>query len=328
MKQREHQQQSNFMKISVTKTLLAICLALSSVIKSQDDLLSMVEEPEDKKPKKVYATFKTLKIGNAQTTETVKKKHLDYRISHRFGNVYDNTTKNPLNDAAQTGFGFDNASDIRNSLEYGILDNLSVGIGRSRLNRVVDGSVKWRFLTQTTNFKIPVSMAFFGSMGYTHRPTSDIYAGVIKNFETKEAHRVSYVSQLIIASKLNNSISLELLPTYVYRNFIKESTNPENNSTDVNGFVSIGFGGRIKLTKRVSLIGDYYYNLGSFYTNNPNIRNPLSFGAELETGGHVFSLFFTNASGLIENTYLPSTTDSWSKGQVKFGFSISRTFAL
>lgn len=316
------------MKISFEKVFLFIFLSASIAAKSQDDLLSLVEEPVDKKPKKVYATFKTLKIGNAQTTETVKKRHLDYRISHRFGNAYDNTTKNPLNDAAQSGFGFDNASDIRNSLEYGILDNLSVGIGRSRLNKLVDGSVKWRFLTQTTNFSVPVSIAFFGSLGYTHRPTSDIYAGVIKNFETKEAHRINYVSQFIIASKLNNSISLELLPTYVYRNFIKESINTENNSFDENGFLSIGFGGRIKLTKRVSLIGDYFYNVGSFFANNPNIKNPLSFGAELETGGHVFSLFFTNASGLIENNYLPSTTDAWSKGQIKFGFSISRTFAL
>jgi len=317
--------------MKITKFKIAAIILLTTAVPSinaQDDLLSLVEEPKDTKPKKVYATFKTLKIGNAQTTETVKKKHLDYRISHRFGNAYDNTTKNPLNDAAQTGFGFDNASDIRNSLEYGILDNLSVGIGRSRLNKLVDGSVKWRFLTQTTDFSIPVSVAFYGSMGYTHRPTTDIYAGVNKNFATKESHRVNYVSQLIIASKLNSAISLELLPTYVYRNFIKENINTNNNSADVNGFVSIGFGGRITVTKRVSVIGDYYYNVGNYFTNNPNIKNPLSLGVELETGGHVFSLFFTNATGLVENNYLPYTTDSWTNAQIKFGFSISRTFAL
>ncbi len=306
----------------------AIALGVSTNLLAQDDLLSLVEEPKAKKSEKVYATFKTLKIGNAQTIETVKKHHLDYRISHRFGNLYDNTTPNPLNDAAQTGFGFDNAADIRNSLEYGILDNLSVGIGRSRMNKLVDGTVKYRILTQTTDFKIPVSVCFYGSMGYTHKTTKEIYSGVIKDFNTKESHRVSYVSQLIIASKVARFLSVEVLPTYIHRNFIKDAINTNNSEKDINGMFSIGIGGRLRVTKRCSVIGDYFYNTAPFFTNNPNVFNPLSLGFEMETGGHVFSLFFTNASGLVENNYLTGTTDSWSKAQVKFGFSISRTFAL
>lgn len=306
----------------------ALVLCANNSIIAQDDLLSMVEEPKEKKSQKVYATFKTLKIGNAQTIETVKKHHLDYRISHRFGNLYDNTVNNALNTAAQTGFGFDNAADIRNSLEYGILDNLSVGIGRSRMNSLVDGTVKYRVLTQTTDFKIPVSVCFYGSMGYTHKRTAEIYNGIIKDFETKESHRVNYVSQIIIASKLASFLSLEILPTYVHRNFIKEAVNTNNNAKDENSMFCIGVGGRLRLTKRCSVIGDYFYNTSPFYTNNPNLYNPFSLGFEMETGGHVFSLFFTNASGLVENNYLPATTDAWSKAQVKFGFSISRTFAL
>jgi hypothetical protein len=114
----------------------------------------------------------------------------------------------------------------------------------------------------------------------------------------------------------------------MHRNFIKEKINTENGAYDVNGFFCIGFGGRIKLNKRLSFIGDYFYNAAPFYKNNDKVFNPLSLGFEIETGGHVFSLFFTNASGLIENNFIPYTTDSWNKGQVKFGFSISRTFAL
>jgi len=90
----------------------------------------------------------------------------------------------------------------------------------------------------------------------------------------------------------------------------------------------MGIGGRIKLTKRLSFIGDYFYNVGAYYQNNDNVFNPLALGFEIETGGHVFSLFYTNASGLTENNFIPYTTDSWAKGQVKFGFCISRTFAL
>lgn len=289
----------------------------------------MVEDNKDA-PRKVYATFKTARIGNAQTIETVKKHHLDYRISHRFGNIYDSDLSNPVNSTFQTFFGFDNANDIRNSLEYGVLDNLCIGIGRSRFNKIVDGTIKWKLLEQTADFSMPISLALFSSTGYTHARTNEaiMYGNVIKDFKTNELHRFSFFNEIIIASKINDWLSLELLPAFMYRNFIQQKVNAKNGAQDVNGFFTLGFGGRIKLTKRLSLIGDYYYNFASYYKNNASVFNPLSLGFEIETGGHVFSLLFTNASGLIENNYIPYTTETWTKGQVKFGFCISRTFAL
>jgi hypothetical protein len=300
----------------------------TSALVAQEDLLSLI--PDDKaEDKKVYATFKTYKLGNSQTIETVKAKHLDFRISHRFGNIYNSTDPNPINQTFQTFFGFDAVNDIRFSFDYGLTDDITLGIGRSRMNKQIDGSIKWKLLKQTSDFKMPVSVTFFGDIGYNHNPTSNIYSGINKTFETKEAHRVNYVTQLIIASKLNRSISLQILPTYVHRNFITQRINTNNgNAEDVNGYFSMGVGGRIKITKRVSLIGDYFFNFAKFYQNNDNVKMPLALGVEMETGGHVFSMFFTNAGGLIENNFLSYTTDSWSKGQVKFGFCISRTFAL
>lgn len=311
------------------KTVFIATLALfSKAIVAQEDLLSLVEDPKDQKPQKVYATFKSLRIGNAHSIETVKKNHLDYRISHRFGNMYDSNLPNPINETFQSYLGFDNANDIRNSFDYGVTDNLTIGIGRSRLNKLIDGSVKWRFLQQTADFSMPVSVAFFSSTGYSHAPTSTLYSGVVKDFKTNELHRFNFFNELIIASKINDWLSLEILPGYMYRNFIKESVNTKNNAKDVNGFFTLGFGGRIKITKRLSFIGDYYFNFAPYYQGNTKAYNPLSLGFEIETGGHVFSLLFTNASGLIENNFLPYTTDTWTKGQFKFGFCISRTFAL
>ncbi|HQQ92906.1 MAG TPA: DUF5777 family beta-barrel protein, partial [Bacteroidia bacterium] len=293
--------------------------------RAQEDLLSLVTE-EDNGPKKVYATFKTMRIANAQTIETVKKNHLDFRILHRFGNIYDATVANPINNTFQTFFGFDQISDIRFSFDYGLTDNLCIGVGRSKMNKLFDGNLKWRILEQTSDFSMPVSLAFYESVGYSFAPSSELYAGVVKDFETNELHRFSYCSQLIIASKLNDWLSLELLPTYMYRNFIRESVNTSNGEKDVNGFFSLGFGGRVKLTKRFSVIGDYFYNFSPYYHNNPSVTLPLALGFEIETGGHVFSLLFTNASGIIENNYLPYTTDSCEDGQGKFGFCVSRTF--
>lgn len=310
-------------------SLLSLFIVFGLNVFSQDDLLSLVEDKTDEGPKKVYATFKTYKLGNAQTTETVKKKNLDFRISHRFGNIYDmNNGQDALNEAAHTYFGFDNASDIRWSFDYGITDNLTVGVGRSRFRETYDGSIKWRFLQQTEKFRIPVSMTLFLDMGYTSMKTSSLYAGIVKDFKTNELHRFNYFSQLIIASKLNSWLSIELLPSYLHRNFITQRINGKDGSEDVNGLFSLGVGGRIKLTKRMGIIADYFYNFAPYYQNNTVAFNPLALGFEIETGGHVFSLFFTNASALIENSFIPYTTDTWTKSQIKFGFCISRTFAL
>lgn len=312
---------------ALIRIIFFVALGFTCKIFSQEDLLSLIEE-KDEGPKKVYATFKTMRIGNAQTIETVKKNHLDFRISHRFGNVWDSDLKNPLNQMGQSFMGFDNASDIRFSFDYGLTDKITLGIGRSKMNHIIDGSLKWKILEQTADFSMPISLAYFSSVGYSHDPTNILYGGIVKDFPTNELHRFSFFNQIIIASKISDVISLELLPSYMHRNFIRENVNTNNSALDQNGFVSIGFGGRIKLTKRVSFIGDYFYNFDKYYQGNAKAFNPLSLGFELETGGHVFSLFYTNASGLIENNFIPYTSDSWAKGQVKFGFCISRTFAL
>jgi len=305
----------------------AAFLSVSASVLAQEDLLSLVEDSAASAPRLVYATFKTVRICNAQTIETVKKNHLDFRIAHRFGNIYNADLDNAINNTFQTFFGFGEVSDVRFSLDYGITDNITVGIGRNSANRLLDGSFKWKILKQNTG-NMPISLAFFSSLGYTHDHTANIYSGVVKDFETSELHRFNYFNQIIIASKINEWLSLEILPSYMHRNFIKESYNPNNGAADQNGFFTIGFGGRIKMTKRVSFIGDFYYNTAKYYINNNKVYNPLALGFEIETGGHVFSLFFTNANYLVENNYIPETTDTWRKGQVKFGFTISRTFAL
>ncbi len=309
------------------RLLLVFFLLPVFVCSSQTDLNALLDE-EKPTVKKVYATFKTAKLANAQTIEQVKKKHLDFRISHRFGNVYDATNSNPVNESFQTFLGFDNASDIRLGFDYGLSDRIALGIGRSKYNRLLDANIKCRLLTQTSDFKIPVTVVFYGSAGYTHLPVNLLYGGLAKDFPTRELHRLNYLSQLIIASRLSSRLSVEVLPGYYHRNFIRERFNTENNTADQNGFFTVGFGARMKLSKRVSVIADYFYNFASYYRKNTLVHQPLSLGVEIETGGHVFSFYYTNAEALVDNNFLSGTGDSWRKGQIKFGFSISRTFAL
>ena len=313
----------------IKKNILCLSFLITFSSYAQEDLLSLVKEDQNEPAKKVYATFKTTKIVSSQSVETVKKRNLDYRITHRFGNIYNSATANPLNDAAHSAFGLDNSTDIRMSFDYGITDELTVGIGRSKFREMNDAVVKWRFLTQREDNKIPVSACFYGSLGYTSMSPSNLYAGTIRPAKTNEAHRIQYCSQLLIAHKFNKSLSLQLMPTYVHRNFIKQQVNVKNGAEDQNGLFSLGIGGRLKLSKRFALVADYFYNFSEFQIDNPTAYyNPLSVGIEIETGGHVFHVNFSNAPAILESSMLTSTQDTWTKGQIKLGFNISRWFVL
>lgn len=310
---------------------IIICLAslLSFNSFAQDDLLDLVkEDPKNEPAKKVYATFKTTKIVNAQNIETVKKRNLDFRVTHRFGNIYNSSSTNALNEAAHSAFGLDNSTDIRMSFDYGITDDVTIGIGRSKYREMNDATIKWRFLSQKENNKIPVSVCFYGNLGYTSMTTDNLYAGTIRP-KTNEAHRVQYTSQLLIARKFNSWLSLQIMPTYIHRNFIKQQLNTNNGKEDQNSLLSIGVGGRLKMSKRMALVVDYFYNFSEYQTNNPNAYyNPLGVGLEIETGGHVFHVNYTNGAAILESSLLTSTQDTWTKGQIKLGFNISRWFAL
>lgn len=307
------------------KFVLIFFVLINVNIFAQEDLLDIVNTAPEKQY--VFATWKAYRLGNAQTTETVKKNHLEYRILHRFGNLADNTKT--FNQVAHTAFGIDNPTDIRMSLEYGITNDITVGLGRSRINELVDLSGKWRFLKQTTDFKIPVSMAIFESIGYTTMSPDRLYANVpVKDFKTNELHRLNYVTQVIIGSKITSWLSVELLPTWLHRNFIVQEFNPNTAREDGNDYFILGAAGRVKLSNRVTFFADYFYNFHPFFKDNPDFGMPLSLGFEIETGGHVFTLYFANNPAIVENNFLVRTSDKWSNTQIKFSFCISRTFSL
>lgn len=281
---------------------------------AQDNLMKMLDDSAPAENTKVFATFKDTKIINVQTIETVKKQTLAFGISHRFGNV---------STGAHGFYGFDSADNIRFSFDYGITDKLMIGIGRSKVRELLDGSIKYRFLEQTQNNNVPISIALYGCAGLTPMKDAD---GSLDQF----AHRLSYCSQLIIARKFGSRLSLELLPTYVHRNYVGGLVNDNNLSHETNDLLALGVGGRVKVTKRSAVIFDYYQTFSLYRSNNDEdpYFAPLSIGYEIETGGHVFHINFTNSSGIIENDYIPYSDDNWLDGDFKLGFNISRVFNL
>src|ERR1035437_3078861 len=316
----------NNSKRIVALTILAVSSLLSFA--QDDDMLKLLDEGGGKKThEKVMATFKESKIINVQTIETPKAKTVAFNISHLFGNIGVQS-----NGGVHSLYGLDNVSDIRFGFYFGITNNLTLGIGRSKQSELTDLSIKYRILSQTTDNHVPISLAYYGDLSYNPQLASQFYSGLAPdaNFKQTDFQRISYTNQLIIARKFGWRFSAELLPTYQHRNYVLAAINANNGAAETNDLMSMGCGFRFKIVNRVAIIVDYYYTSSKYRTNNTTLPyyNPLSVGLEIETGGHVFHLNFTNATGILENNYIPKTTDSWLKGGYKFGFNISRPFNL
>ena len=289
---------------------ILLLVGLISWVYAQDDLLAELNSSEQsKKSEKIIATFKTSRIVNGHSIETVARKSMDFRITHHFGDVAGDAG------GVHTLYGFDNASDIRIAFEFGLTDRLTLGVGRSKQSEMLDAYLKYKLLQQTTDDKMPVSVTLFTNGAIvSQKATGTEY----DNF----AHRTSYTYQALIARKFNSNVSLQLMPTLLHRNYIF-------NSKDENDLFSLGIGGRVKLTRSLALLADYFYSFSRFRQDNASTYyNPLGIGVEIETGGHVFHMFFTNNGSILENSFLANTTSSWGKGEYKFGFNISRTFGI
>ncbi len=251
---------------------------------------------------RVTGTFKATQIINTPTVESPGKNGLNFLIMHRFGRI---------NQGAYELFGLDNAS-IRFGLDYGINDRFAIGIGRSSLEKTYDASFKWKVLRQTLN-KMPVSISLYEAVTRTTLRYSDkpYFKGKFRN---------AYESALLIARKFNSKLSLQLTPIWLHYNLVP--TRQDNNDV-----FALGLGGRMKLSKRISVNAEYNL-LPTDQLAGTDIFHSLSFGLDIETGGHVFQLIFSNSEGMIGPYYLGKTVGNWADGDIFFGFNISRAFNL
>ena len=278
------------------KLLLLILLSFSQLIFAQDDLLSQIDSTETNQ--KVTSTFKAMKIVNLESTKLLGKKELYFVIAHRFASI---------KDGIEGFFGLDNAvTQIK--FVYGISDKVSLSAGRSE--QAYDFSAKYLLKSQIQD-GFPFTIVCFNSLAFNNLLKQSIYP------KMKFNDRIIYVNQLLVSRKFSDKLSLELAPTYFHENFVENDF--QNNSQ-----FALGFGGRYKLSKRVSLNIDYAAHLNRTSTSIYN--NPLSVGVDIETGGHVFQIHFTNSQGIHEAGFLANTTGDWSKGDVFFGFNLARVF--
>ncbi|HPI87146.1 MAG TPA: DUF5777 family beta-barrel protein [Bacteroidales bacterium] len=284
--------------------LIPVLLLIFSTVSSGQDLMDMLGDDEANTTDYTYATFKATRIINGQSIELPPKGALNFVISHHFGRI---------NQGAYEFFGLDQAN-IRFGFEYGFTDWLSAGIGRTSVNKTYDGSLKAKILRQSSGKRsMPITLTWFSNATISSLKWQEPDR---KNYFTS---RMEFAHQLLIARKFGSRVSLQLMPTYVHRNLVETIE-------DENDVFAVGAGGRIKITNRMAVTGEYYYVLPGKTADD--FHNSFSIGLDLETGGHVFQVYLTNSQGLIEEQFIPRTSGNWGDGDIHIGFNINRTFQI
>ena len=267
-------------------------------------LLDALNEGIEEPTLPVTATFKDTRIVNVQSNETPAEGVLHFVIAHRFGT---------LSSGIYDLWGLDNAQ-MRMAFDYGITDRLAVGVARNTYQKTLEANVKARLLRQSNGpAAFPISVTWYSvamANGLRVSVEDDPYP---------TSRRLSYVHQAVIARKMNDKLSLALVPSFVHRNFVKESG-------DAHDLLLLGLGGRHKLGPRFSVNGEYHHFLTQ--TFGDAFSPSLSLGVDIETGGHVFQLHITNARGMFERSFLAEPAGSWADGDVYFGFNLSRVFTV
>jgi hypothetical protein len=277
--------------------ILIVALLTSSFANAQDNLLGMLAVSDE--PNYIVYLFKGTKIVNAQSVELPAQGVLQFNIQHRFGT---------LNSGIYNLYGLD-FSQVRLSFDYGIEDWLAVSIGRSSSLKVIDANSKIRLKRQVKE-GFPVTIVL----------NSAAYLKQWQDNQVQEyfvfANQLSYTHQILLARKINRDLTLQLSPTIVHYNLVEMQKESHDR-------YSLGIGGRQKLTQRISLNAEYFYQL-----NERRNNNILSLGFDIETGGHVFQLHLSNSPAMIDSEFITQTTGEWLKGDIYFGFNISRVFTI
>ena len=288
----------------IYKSLIIVpFLCMVTIINAQDSLMNLLG---DNHPKTVYtsATFKATRVVLGQSIENPFGGTLIFVISHHFGQI---------NSGFYNYFGLDQAT-TRIGLEYGITNWIGIGFGRSTYLKTWDGFTKVKILRQSTGArKIPLSISFYANTAINTLDWQDTQR---KNYFSS---RLRYCFEFLFARKFNEYLSFQVMPVLIHRNLVP--TVIEHND-----IYAVGCGGRCKITKRISLNAEYFYLLPKQHLDQ--VYNSFSVGIDIETGGHVFQLFLTNSQGPFEEAFITENNGNWLKGDIFFGFNISRVFTI
>jgi hypothetical protein len=246
--------------------------------------------------KPVKNVFLGTRFINLQSANVAEKYELQMLIQHRFGD---------LSGGFYELFGLDEAS-MRIGFDYGITNNLNVGVGRSSYMKTFDSFIKYRFLTQSSAMPLTLTASVAGSFPTIRNVIPDEFS----DFSKKASGNV----QLHFARSFKN-FALQVSPGYIGTGYI-----PVEN--DSYSFFTMAFGGAVKLAKKVTFNIEYLYR----FEDEINYVNPFSASVDLGTAGHLFQIMISNTQQMYDQAIITNPTGDWTEGHLFLGFNLIRAF--
>jgi hypothetical protein len=287
--------------MNLYKIALSVVTFLSfSLTFAQDDLLNELNTTTESKKEVETAAFKGLQIATMQSTKLAAKGEWYFLVSHRFGD---------LTDGLDNFFGLDNALTKIGGL-YGATNWLTVGLSRHTLNKNYELTAKYKLANQEVN-GFPVTIVGYNTMDINTKLSDEEFPAL------QGTDRLAFSTQLPISRKFSNTFSMELNPIYIHKNLYDPLFEEKDNFL-------LAAGGRYKLSNRVSLNLEYAARLNA--TETSFYHNPITLGVDIETGGHVFQLLFSNSQAMNDVSYFTNANGITEGKGIYFGFNLYRVF--
>lgn len=288
--------------------ILLMCLGFIAAAQEEGQA---VEKQEKQKDKPVRAPFQSGYLIDNQTTFIPSPKTLEYVIQHKFGNM-----TNGFSDL----FGiYAPGANIRLGMNYVVLKNVQVGYGLTRLNMYNDFNVKWTVVEQTRNNTVPVAVSLYGTMAIDGR--NDKAFGT----EYKFNNRFSYFGQVIVGRKFNDWLSVQLNSSFTHYNSVDSLIDHDK--------ISVGINGRAQFSPQSSILFQYDVPLKvKGIAEHREFTKPskpnLGIGWEISTSTHAFHIYVSTADGIIPQHNAMFNQNDWTKGDLMFGFTITRLWSF
>ena len=256
-------------------------------------------------PDRPAEVFWAPSVITTPSVTTLPAGNLNVTIFHAFA---------PVTDGADDLFGIDGPANIRFGLDVGLTDRLTVGVGRSRFDKLYDARAKLAVLRQTERGAVPLSVVLSGNAALATEPDGVDVVG-----------SASYAASVLVARRFGDRLSVQAAPTVAHFNTVFEQTVDGAVQTPENTLVALGLAAQLRLTAGAAVLAEYVPVLSE---RSDGTVNALAVGLALDTGGHVFQLFLTTSPWATEQHTIGQTVDRALDGDLRLGFNVNRVFGL
>ncbi|MBM4183009.1 MAG: hypothetical protein FJ207_02155 [Gemmatimonadetes bacterium] len=238
--------------------------------------------------------FRSVQSANLPTAEILAQGSWLFEISHRF-----NT---PVSEGASALWGFDGPVFNRLGLAYSATDRVQLGILRTNAEDNVELNAKVA-LWSSGDGGVPTKLAFMGGVAFNTQPFP---------FPGAEDNESQQYAQLIVNALLGDRFAVGVVPTYL--------RNQRLADFDVHQAVAVGLHGQLFLSPDLGLLGEWLVTP----ERTDLEHDPVTFGLEATTRGHVFKLVVTNQARMNPTQVLAGSEVEFTPDEWRVGFNITR----